>query len=38
MQGEGHDVKFDAMVQGFYLAKFKEKWIVEVVELLGKVI
>jgi hypothetical protein len=38
MQGERHDVKFDAMVQGFYLAKFKENWIVEVVELLDKLI
>jgi hypothetical protein len=38
MQGEEHDFKFDAMVQGFYLAKFKENWIVEVVEFLDKVI
>jgi len=38
MQDEGYNVKFDAMVQGFYLAKFKENWIVEVVELLDKVI
>jgi hypothetical protein len=38
MQDERHNVKFDAMVQGFYLAKFKENLIVEMVDLLDKVI